>query len=313
MSMTSSRILMKHWKAHDMLVIGLVNNMPAAAIPATERQFCDLLTLAAREIPVHIRWFRLVGARPSHYERLEDLWASDLDGLIVTGAEPRAASLPDEPFWPPLTEIVAWAAQRTSSVIWSCLAAHAAVLYLDGVERRRHQDKFFGVFSSVKAAEHAILANIPSVWRVPHSRWNDLLEEHLVAGGYEVLARSHGAGVDLFVKQRQRSLFLFMQSHPEYAPNALMREYRRDIARFCAGQQDRYPNVPCNYFDIQTSAELESIRVDTLSNGSPRDLQVLEHAALPSDWREMAVQFYRNWLSYLLAARTAPQAAMAFS
>jgi homoserine O-succinyltransferase/O-acetyltransferase len=81
-----------------MLTIGMVNNMPLPAIQSTERQFRDILTVAAREdIPFQLRWFRLAGARPDNYGRLDDLLSSDLDGLIVTGAEPRASSLTDEP------------------------------------------------------------------------------------------------------------------------------------------------------------------------------------------------------------------------
>ena len=199
-----------------MLTIGVVNNMPPAAIPSTERHFRDLLAGACGTMAFRIRWFRLAGARPSNYERLEDLWGSDVDGLIVTGAEPRAPSLSDEPLWEALTKTVEWAGWHTSSTIWSCLGAHAAVRYLDGVERRPRREKIFGIFNSVKVVEHPMLAGMQPVWRVPHSRWNDLSEYDLVARGYEVSAKSLDAGVDLFVKQFGRSLFLFIQTHPEY-------------------------------------------------------------------------------------------------
>jgi homoserine O-succinyltransferase len=50
---------------------------------------------------------------------------------------------------------------------------------------------------------------------MPHSRWNEIPEEALLACGYRVLTRSEDAGVDAFVKQRN-SLFVFFQGHPEY-------------------------------------------------------------------------------------------------
>ena len=150
-----------------MLTIGLINNMPTSAIRSTERQFDELLRLAAQDMPLELRWFRLSGARPATYGRLEDLWASELDGLIVTGAEPRASVLSEEPFWAPLTRTIDWAAQHTISSIWSCLAAHAAVLHLDGVERRRFDEKIFGVFACTKTIEHEMLTNLHS-WAVPH-------------------------------------------------------------------------------------------------------------------------------------------------
>jgi homoserine O-succinyltransferase len=286
-----------------MLTIGIVNNMPPAAIRSSERQFDDILTAAAQNIPYQIRWFRLAGARPSHYGRLDDLWDSDLDGLIVTGAEPKAAVLSDEPFWQPLTKAVEWAAGHTSSTIWSCLAAHAAVLHLDGVERHTYKEKIFGVFDSIKVADHELLANAQPRWRVPHSRWNDLPERDLKARGYEVLATSLGAGVDTFVKRFGRSLFVFIQSHPEYDARALMREYRRDIARYRVGEQDNYPKVPQNYFDRQITIQLQLMSNNAASDVAGDTLGVLEGAELPDIWKPMAVQFYHNWLSYLVATR----------
>jgi homoserine O-succinyltransferase len=296
--MTSSKISLRLWKERDMLRIGVVNNMPPAAIRSTERQFEEILTAAAGDgMSLEIQWYRLTGVRPEHYGRLEDLWDRELDGLIVTGAEPKAASIADEPFWPPLTRTIDWAARNTSSTIWSCLSAHAAVLHLDGIERRPNDEKIFGLFKSVKTMDHAILAGIDPDWRVPHSRWNGLVEEDLIACGYSVLVRSETAGVDTFVKQIDRSLFVFMQSHPEYDSNSLMREYHRDIARFHGGLRDRYPNVPSNYFDNAITAELEAMRDDPSAQERGREL--LDQVRVENSWRSITIQLYRNWLSYL--------------
>jgi hypothetical protein len=56
---------------------------------------------------------------------------------IVTGAEPRAARLTDEPYWTALTQVMDWARENTISSVYSCLAVHAAVLHMDGVERHK--------------------------------------------------------------------------------------------------------------------------------------------------------------------------------
>lgn len=287
-----------------MLTIGLVNNMSPAAIESTERQFDTLLTAAARGIPYEIRYFRLLGARPSYYERMEDLWASRVDGLIVTGAEPKTDALPDEPFWQPLTRTIDWAMHHTSSTIWSCLAAHAAVLHLDGVQRQPHAEKIFGVFTSEKTADHPILHDVQPVWGVPHSRWNDLPETDLTASGYTVLAKSPDAGVDAFLKHCGNSLFLFFQSHPEYDAHILMREYRRDVARFLSGRGSSYPNVPRNYFQDQIAGMLEDMRQEALQRGTVAGLDMLDRADLPYNWNPVAVQLYRNWLGHLLTMQS---------
>src|ERR1700750_2662255 len=114
-----------------MLTIGLVNNMPPAAIESTERQFREVLNAAAMDMPITVRWFRFGGLRPANNHPLQALWDSRLEGLIITGAEPKAATLPEEPVWPLLTRLVNWAADNTVSTIFSCLAAHVAVQYLD--------------------------------------------------------------------------------------------------------------------------------------------------------------------------------------
>lgn len=280
-----------------MLNIGIVNNMPPAAVRSTERQFQEILTAAARDVPLQISWYRLMGVRPDHYRRLDDLWGDDLDGMIVTGAEPKADTLTEEPFWEPLTKTVDWAAQNTSSTIFSCLAAHAAVQHLDGIERCPSDEKVFGVFDSVRIQDHAIVADTDPVWRVPHSRWNGLSEPDLTARGYSVLVKSEAAGVDTFVKQVDQSLFVFMQSHPEYDPTSLMREYHRDVVRFHNGLRDRYPNVPLNYFDSAVVAELEAMRGNP--EGQERGRELLDQVQLKNDWRSLTIQLYSNWLSYL--------------
>src|SRR5215472_712905 len=131
--------------AHD-LVIGLVNNMPDGALHTTERQFRELLVTAAQGFGVSLRFFSLPGvfrAPPAQlyvsecYEDIGRLWSMRLDCLIVTGTEPRAASLAGEPYWAAFTELIDQAQEHAIPTVWSCLAAHAAVLHLDGVSRRR--------------------------------------------------------------------------------------------------------------------------------------------------------------------------------
>ena len=151
--------------------------------------------------------------------------------MIVTGCEPTTTRLHDEAFWPGLAAIIDWAEHHTVSTIWSCLAAHAAVLHLDGIERRPLGCKRSGVFPVASTREHALLAGGGPFRNVPHSRLNDLEAADLAAHGYVVLTQSASAGVDMFVKQ-WGSLFVYLQGHPEYDAAALAREYRRDIARF---------------------------------------------------------------------------------
>src|SRR5689334_7044791 len=131
------------------LDIGLVNNMPDAALDATERQFRALLAAAADGLDVRLTMYTLPEVprtdfgrkQVSNYATLETLWTRRHDGLIVTGTEPRASDLKDEPFWGSLTKVLEWAEDHTYSTILSCLAAHAGILHLDGIVRRPLGDK----------------------------------------------------------------------------------------------------------------------------------------------------------------------------
>jgi homoserine O-succinyltransferase/O-acetyltransferase len=295
----------------DPIVIGLVNNMPDAALRTTERQFGELLSAASHNVAVSLRLFSLpelvradIGRSyvTQHHEDIGELWASHLDGLIVTGTEPRAPALTDEPYWPTLTKLVDWAEDHTISTIWSCLAAHAAVFHIDGIGRCARSEKLSGSFDCVKAMDHAIVAGAPSRWRLPHSRYNELTEGSLIARGYHILSRSPVAGVDMFAKQR-KSLFVFSQGHPEFDSGALLREYGRDIRRFLAGERDGYPGMPQGYFDEDTTAAFAAFRHRALGNRSIDVLSGLPAVAqgkLAHGWRGLAICLYSNWLSYLV-------------
>ncbi len=302
------------WRVRaDELVIGLVNNMAPAAMRAIERQFRQLLCDAAPDGTIRLRLFVLPGfSGPKHdeatgqpYEDGDALWASRLDGLIVTGTEPRAEAIADEPSWPALARLVDWAASRTLSTVWSCYAAHAAVFRLDEIARYALPEKLSGVFECAKASDHILMADAPSRWQVPHSRYNSLDEACLLDKGYSILSRGPQLGPDVFVKQNQ-SLFVFLQGHPEYDADALLREYRRDVRRFLAGERTCYPGIPSGYFDRDATAALVSFQERAFRERRLElmgDFQsVLTTGRIAPTWREPAVRFYRRWLD-LLAQR----------
>jgi len=298
------------------LTIGLINNMPDSALEATERQFARLLNAAAGPRRIHFHCFSLPSVRRSQtakrridgqYTDIADLGRLKLDGLIVTGAEPVAAALPEEPFWQDLTDIVDWAQANTRSTIWSCLAAHAAVLHLDGIERQRLSEKCSGVYDCAKVGDNWLTRDISSPLRISHSRLNTLHAGDLAARGYQLLTQSLQAGVDIFAKELC-SQFIFFQGHPEYEALSLQREYLRDITRYLSGERDSFPAFPASYFDSETEHKLANFekraraeRKLPLSVELPR-LTLRQDIAAGS----AAALIFANWLGYLSdTARTA--------
>ena len=118
--------------------------------------------------------------------------------------------------------------------------------------------------------------------------------------------RSDEAGVDTFVKQRQ-SLFVFFQGHPEYDAVTLLLEYRRDVARYLRAERDMYPPLPRGYFDDETGRQLAALRDRALRDRREVVLSDFPTAAAASritnNWRSGGEQVYRNWLTYIAAAK----------
>jgi homoserine O-succinyltransferase len=301
------------------LTIGLLNNMPDAALCATERQFGDLLRAAAGDVDIDLRCFALAGLPRG--ERVQGLMAgrylpaeamadAGLDGVIVTGNEPRAADLDAEPYWPALTQVIDWTQEAGVPTLWSCLAAHAAVLHLDGIRRRPLAAKLSGVFASDVLRADPLLAGVAEPFVTPHSRQNGLAEADLARRDYRVLTCSQAAGVDAFVR-RGPALALFLQGHPEYDSDTLMREFVRDVGRFLRGERPAHPATPGGYFDAATETALadlaESARRAPHPDLTPRYAEALASAVPTRTWRNSAQALYRGWLDEV--AGLAPGAA----
>src|ERR1700731_3380610 len=79
----------RHPAGGEWIEIGLVNNMPEAALEATEQQFLELLGAAAGDSWVHLRFFSLPGVPRSErgrsylsriYGEVETIGKAGLDG-----------------------------------------------------------------------------------------------------------------------------------------------------------------------------------------------------------------------------------------
>jgi homoserine O-succinyltransferase len=296
----------------ECISLALINNMPDAALEDTELQFFNLLDSASGDVPVFLKLYSLTGIPRtdrgqrrlnSFYFGLDDLWNRRFDSVIMTGTEPRQSNLREEPYWTVLANVLDWAESNTHSTILSCLAAHAGVLHSDGISRHALSDKQFGVFDFAKSSPHQLTSGTGERVRFPHSRWNEVQGDALIACGYTVLTQSVEGGVDSFVKKKKQSLFLHFQGHPEYSAQTLLKEYRRDIRRFLKKERETYPSMPKNYFDAAAAKLLADFRDAALSDRREEFMEAFPEAALveslENTWRPSAVTIYRNWLQYV--------------
>jgi homoserine O-succinyltransferase len=290
------------------LEIAFVNNMPDAALASTHAQFSRLLRAAAGERDVKLRGYTL----PRHergeaarrylagtYDSVNALYRRGADAIIVTGCEPRAARLPDEPYWPHLARLVDWARDHTIAAIWSCLAAHAAALHLAGIERQPAPRKISGVYR-FECLETEWARRDAAEIIVPHSRYNGLPRAELERTGFRIGSWSAEAGVDMFWRE-EPSLFVFLQGHPEYDGDTLLKEYRRDVIRFLAGKRPDYPDAPEHFFSGDDASGLRALK-GRVEAGVERDpigalTEIIGAEPCAQQWASDASGLFQGWLT----------------
>jgi len=310
--MTAAHIHPPKYKPQP-LVVGLVNNMSVAAMASTHAQFASLLAATGR--PVKLLCFTMRGDQEGLHGHLpiDAMRDHTVDAIIITGMEPSTGDLREEWLWYELTRLHDWCERDSIPSIWSCLAAHVAVLHRDGITRRPLEAKISGVFECIRtSAHHRLTDGMPGRWHFPHSRYNGLPEAALDARGYAVLSRSEAVGVDIFARGDGPATFYF-QGHPEYQAGTLLREYLRDLRRYLAGESATCPFVPSDYLDEQTEQVFDALRKQALDGSDvlATALARAVRAKFRRNWSDTAVRLYANWLD--MAAEHAARRASSHS
>ena len=288
------------------LRVGLVNNMPDRVLAATERQFRDVLQAAFPDRDVDLQLFQIAGikrhpevleAMASRYRPAEAIADAGLCALVVTGAKAGDGPLKQSPYWPGFARLVDLTQSLRLSTLWSCLAAHAAVERLDGIERRALGEKCSGFYSCSPQRSHPLLQGVEQDWRIPHSRYNGVSGAELSANGYEILTGSNEIGPDVFIKPGP-PLFVFCQGHPEYDRDSLLQEYKRDVRAYAHGARARAPAPPAGPLDAEMERSFVRLSEAAAARQSPEDMATAELALAerPPEWRPFTVGLYRNWI-----------------
>jgi homoserine O-succinyltransferase/O-acetyltransferase len=292
------------------LHIGFLNMMPDAALRATERQFLRLVGSCNQIAQFFVYPFTVPGlVRDSetqayidrYYYPFETLQKSGLDALIITGANVANPSLDQEPFWTPLQDVVAWAQKNVLSILCSCLSTHALVKQLYKIDRRLMPEKLWGVYPHrIAKKDHPLLRGINTRFDVPHSRYNSIPVADLEAAGVSVLIESDQGEMHMAVSADQFSIVYF-QGHPEYDWNSLLKEYKREVNRYVAGDRPDYPPHPEGYFSAEAAALVDAYQRDVVSALNRKDVippfpekQIEPH--LDNTWGDTGKAIFNNWL-----------------
>ena len=304
------------------LHVGLLNMMPDAALEATERQFFRLVGASNPIAQFRVHPFTLdsIPRGPAarahvarHYEPWDELRELGLDALILSGANVTRPDLAQETFWDELVDVVGWAREAVTSTLCSCLATHAVLLARHGIRRTPLPVKRWGVYPhAVTDPSHPLVSGTNTHLEVPHSRGNDVPRDAFEAAGLHVLMASDVAGVQL-ATSADGFRTVYLQGHPEYDAVSLMKEYKREIARFATGEARAWPPLPHAVFDARSAAVLDEYRARAtraLAAGAPMPAFPEAHVVprLRNTWLDSGKSLVGNWLGLVYQVTHAERA-----
>ncbi len=293
------------------LHIGLLNMMPDAALEATERQFFHLIGESNQIAQFYLHPFTLDELERSnegqahinkYYQSFDDIKKEGLDALIITGANMIGSELAEQPFWQPLSEVLAWAYDNVTSTLCSCLTTHAVLQFRYKQKRTMlPSGKRWGVYPHrVVDRKHPLVAGVNTRFDVPHSRFNEIFPEQFNEAGLKILVESEDGDVHLAVSEDGFRL-VFFQGHPEYDSISLMKEYKREVGRYINGEIKEYPPFPENYFSLKCQTILEEYQ-DNLNTALAENSEIPvfpENLIIPfldNTWHDTAEAVINNWI-----------------
>jgi homoserine O-succinyltransferase len=292
------------------LHIGLLNMMPDAALAATERQFFRLVGESNPIAQFYVHPFTLPELPRSdqarahidaYYETFDEIREKGLDALIITGANVTGPELANQPFWEPLIRVIDWAWENVTSTLCSCLATHAVLQFRYAQHRQPQERKIWGVFPHrVMDKLHPLVSDVNSRFHVPHSRWNAVTPEQFRDAGLRVLVESDDIGVHL-ATSHDGLRFVFFQGHPEYDTVSLLKEYKREVWLWTAGERKDYPPMPDNYFSLQQKALFDEYawrlkRARKAGDAKPEFPEKLVAGNIDNIWHDTAEAVVANWI-----------------
>ena len=209
------------------------------------------------------------------YRDFETLRNQRFDGMIITGAPVEQLDFEQVKYWPEVKEIIMWARTHVTSTLYICWAAQAGLFLHYGIRKYNLPKKKFGIFpQKCSVPQLPIFRGFDDVFFMPHSRHAEVRKEDILAvPELTIISESDDSGVGMVMARGGREFYI--TGHPEYAPDTLDKEYKRD--------RDTRPDVevPINYYP------------DNNPENKPHVL-----------WRAHANLLYSNWVNYYVYQET---------
>ncbi len=126
------------------------------------------------------------------------------------------------------------------------------------------------------------------------------MREQFDRAGLKVLVESPEVGVHLATSP-DGFRFIFFQGHPEYDTISLLKEYKREVLRYAAGELTEFPPFVDAYFDVSSKAifrEYHQRLVEAVAAAEPLpefpDSLVI--SSLDNTWHDTAEAVVGNWM-----------------
>lgn len=214
----------------------ILNIMPTKIV--TETQLLRLLSNSPLQMEVdwmHMESHESKNVSKEHllafYKTFEEVKENKYDGLIITGAPVEKLEFEEVDYWEEFEKILEWSKTHVFSSFFICWAAQASLHYFYGVSKHLLPHKLTGVYlhhTNAKKMKRKILRGFDYQFYAPHSRYTTVSREDIEKiDELDILATSKEAGVYI-VANKDGSRF-FVTGHPEYDPDTLDKEYRRDL------------------------------------------------------------------------------------
>ncbi len=262
------------------LRLAILNLMPLKI--ETEVQLLRLLSNTPLQVEIQLfitESYTPKNTSPEHldafYKTFNEIDHHKYDGLIITGAPVEHIHFEEVDYWDEMTEIMDWATGNSTSTLYICWAAQAALYHYHGVPKYPLPEKLFGVFPhTTNDPTVPIVRGFDDVFNAPHSRHTETRREDVEPiEEIDIIAESEQAGVYIAVSHDGKRVFV--TGHSEYDPFTLKKEYERDRSN---GMDI---NIPENYFPNDDPTMAPSVR-----------------------WRSHSFLLFSNWLNYYVYQAT---------
>ena len=244
-------------------LIRILSNSPLQL----EIQFMKVKAHTSKNTPIeHMKAF---------YRDFELMRNEKFDGMIITGAPVEHLDYHEVTYWDEISEIFAWARTHVTSTMYICWAAQAGLYYHYGVPKYPLPQKMFGIFPQYMSDNTLpIFRGFDDVFYMPHSRHTEIRKEDILkVPELTLIAESPMSGVSIVMAREGREIFI--TGHPEYSPNTLDTEYKRDLGKGLPIQK------PYNYY----------------KNDDPAQGPLVT-------WRAHGNLMFQNWLNYYVYQET---------